>query len=428
MPHAARPAHRPADGARTGSRRGRSLPRRPSSSAPAWRIVMRSASPAAATFALARATKSASNSTPTSSRAGKRRAIAISQRPPPQWTSTTRPPRAEIGDELRQRGERLLEEDRDVLGRQPLDRDAVAVGALADGLAGPEEVEPSRPSRARRPPHGRTGRRGIRAGRRRGGSTPRPRRRRGGRHRASRGPARRLRRPGPNGLGSGPVSAARSSVVSPAGPARGARRTAQARCRGRRARCGGTRQGCRSGRRSGRRAASSRGLSHGGARPSGYRSGHETGARRNGSACATGSVRRWIPTASSSMPWPATSTGPSRRSCWPTRTGSTRSRCGCSVTRATPRRRPRTRSCARTVRCAGTTRRGSASCACVRWLATIVLNLCRSRIGRRVAARSASAVAGCGAGGTMEPAARRPRSGRARTSCRCRPAAGPASS
>jgi RNA polymerase sigma-70 factor (ECF subfamily) len=51
------------------------------------------------------------------------------------------PAPAEVRDELRQRGERLLEEDRDVLGRQALDRDPVAVRALADGLARPEEVD-----------------------------------------------------------------------------------------------------------------------------------------------------------------------------------------------------------------------------------------------------------------------------------------------
>ena len=42
--------------------------------------------------------------------------------------------------------------------------------------------------------------------------------------------------------------------------------------------------------------------------------------------------------------------GRSRRSCWPTRTGSTRSPCACSATRATPRRPPRTRSSAPTAR------------------------------------------------------------------------------
>ena len=96
-----------------------------------WRISIRSASPASATVARARATESASNSTPTSSRSGNRRAIATSQRPPPQWTSTTRPPRDRSADELGQRREDLLEEDRDVLAGQALDRGPVAVGPVA---------------------------------------------------------------------------------------------------------------------------------------------------------------------------------------------------------------------------------------------------------------------------------------------------------
>ena len=39
----------------------------------------------------------------------------------------------QVDDELREGGQGLLEEDRDVLGRQVLDGDAVAVGAIGDG-------------------------------------------------------------------------------------------------------------------------------------------------------------------------------------------------------------------------------------------------------------------------------------------------------
>ena len=46
----------------------------------------------------------------------------------------------QVGDELGQRGQDLLEEDRDVLAGQPLDGGPVAVRAVADRRAGPEEV------------------------------------------------------------------------------------------------------------------------------------------------------------------------------------------------------------------------------------------------------------------------------------------------
>ena len=51
------------------------------------------------------------------------------------------PSPGQVGNELRQRGKRFLEEDRDVLGRQAFDGDAVAVRPVADRLAGPEEVD-----------------------------------------------------------------------------------------------------------------------------------------------------------------------------------------------------------------------------------------------------------------------------------------------
>ena len=50
-------------------------------------------------------------------------------------------------------------------------------------------------------------------------------------------------------------------------------------------------------------------------------------------------------------------------SCWPTRTASTRSRCGCWASHATPRKPPRTRWCAPIGRSRPTTPTGSASCA-----------------------------------------------------------------
>ena len=144
---------------------------------------------------------------------------------------------------------------------------------------------------------------------------------------------------------------------------RAAARTARARCRGRPATSDGTRRGWRSGRRSGRRGASCGGLSHGGSARR-VPPGTVTSSRRtpcNGSRRSRGSGERWIPTARSSPRSPTTSTDRSRRSCWPTRTGSTRSPCACSAIRATPRRPPRTPSSAPTGRWPATTRHGSAS-------------------------------------------------------------------
>ena len=119
----------------------------------------------------ARATESASNSTPTSSSAGKRRAMAMSQRPPPQWTSTTRPPRDRSATSC---GSAARASWKKTAMSWAVSRSiaiAVAIGPVADRLAGPEEVEHRRPSRARRPRRGRTDRRGTRSGSRRAGST-----------------------------------------------------------------------------------------------------------------------------------------------------------------------------------------------------------------------------------------------------------------
>ena len=47
----------------------------------------------------------------------------------------------QLGDQLRDRGQRLLEEHRDVLDRQPLDGDPIAVRSIGHGHAGPHEPE-----------------------------------------------------------------------------------------------------------------------------------------------------------------------------------------------------------------------------------------------------------------------------------------------
>ena len=47
----------------------------------------------------------------------------------------------EVGDELRQPGENLLEEDGNVLDGQAFDRHPIAIGTFGDRATGPEEVE-----------------------------------------------------------------------------------------------------------------------------------------------------------------------------------------------------------------------------------------------------------------------------------------------
>ena len=129
---------------------------------------IRSSSPAADTLARARATESASNSTPTSSQ---RREAARHRDEPPAATAMDVHDAAtvcQVDDELRERGQRLLEEDPDVLRRQAFDGDAVAVRPLADRFARSGRSRASRPSRAKRPSHGRTGRRGTQGCPRRG--------------------------------------------------------------------------------------------------------------------------------------------------------------------------------------------------------------------------------------------------------------------
>ena len=166
-------------------------------------------------------------------------------------------------------GERLLEEDRDVLRGQALDGDAVAVRPVADRLAGPEEVDHPAPVERGDGGVDELAAEVFRAARRRAGSTATSssidqpavlERRRG---RARRPPRPRPRPP----AGWQPVAAA-SSAGRHARRAGGAqpREQARARCRGRPATSGGSRRGWRSGRRIDRRGPSSAGLSHGGRR------------------------------------------------------------------------------------------------------------------------------------------------------------------
>ena len=82
----------------------------------------------------------------------------------------------QAGGKVRQLGEALLEEDRDVLDRHRLDRAVEPRRPLRDRLAGPEEVRSARRSRGSRRRRRRTGRRGTPAGCRRAGPTPCPRR------------------------------------------------------------------------------------------------------------------------------------------------------------------------------------------------------------------------------------------------------------
>ncbi len=139
-PSAARRPGRAARGARPGSRPGRTRAPYGRPAGSRFSIAIRSPRPASDTRRIARPTESGSNSTPTSVVSGNRRATAISQRPPPQATSRTRPPAARLGRQLGQRRERLLEEDRDVLGGDRLDRPMEARRPLGDGPPGPEEL------------------------------------------------------------------------------------------------------------------------------------------------------------------------------------------------------------------------------------------------------------------------------------------------
>ena len=71
----------------------------------------------------------------------------------------------QVGDELRQLGQRLLEEDRDVLARSAARwRPGSGPGRSRDRLAGPEEVDHPAPVERGDRRRGRTGRRGIRSG------------------------------------------------------------------------------------------------------------------------------------------------------------------------------------------------------------------------------------------------------------------------
>ena len=275
------------------------------------------------------------------------------------------PAAGQVGDQLRQRGECLLEEDRDVLRGQPLDGDPVAIGPVADRLRRSGRSRPSLPSRARRPWRGRTGRRGSRAGPRRAGSTATSSSTR------SRSPSSVTRScasaahaQASIACGTQPASVASSPTAMPSRPglpdppeqaeleaevdqpraveaAEGRDEVVEAIVEGH------------------RRAIVAWPIAPPACRP-GYGT-VPSRTRLQRSWRPRGSGGRWIPTARSSRPWRPTSTDRSRRSCWRTRTGSTRSHCGSWATRATPRRPRRTPSSGRTGRSAATTRRGSAT-------------------------------------------------------------------
>ena len=176
--------------------------------------------PASLTWRIARATESGSNSTPTSSVAGNRRATAISHLPPPHATSRTRAAAAERRGELRQLGQALLEEHRDVLDGDGLDRPVEARRPLVDRPAGPEELGQAGVVEARRRPRRRTGRRGTPDGCRRGGPTTTSSSS-GARSpsRSTRSPAWAARTHASTGSGRQPVAVASASAVSPAAPA-----------------------------------------------------------------------------------------------------------------------------------------------------------------------------------------------------------------
>ena len=246
-PPAAPTARRAAGGARTGSRRGRRCPRRPAAVAFASRMTMRSVRPSAGDRRLA-------HGRPNPARIRRRRARAPGSAGPWPRASdrrrSARPPRDRRGTGRRpaagSAASDLLEEDRDVLARQPLDGDAIAIRALLERGAGPEERRSSRPSPATRPRRGRTGRRGSPRGPRRGAS-PRPRRpSTGGRPRTARGRGH----PPPMTRSRWRARACRwrrraAAGVMPASPAaRTAANRPESPARGRPATSGGTRRGC----------------------------------------------------------------------------------------------------------------------------------------------------------------------------------------
>ena len=198
------------------------------------------------------------------------------------------------------------------------------------------------------------------------------------------GPCPGLDRLGPAAAVAWP--AARAS--RPAARRRAAGRTARARRRGRPARSAGTRPGCRRVRRSGHRGASSADCRmRGGAGWSvaGYRCGMQ---RLRRAACSGVMDTDSRLTADLARDLDGALRGARHR---PPGPAASRSPCGSSATAAPPRRPPRTPSSAPTGRSRRTTASGSVELRLRPWLATIVLNLCRTRIcparrpGRRTA-------------------------------------------
>ena len=376
-------------------------PAAPTCSGRPCRISIRPASPAASTLARARATESGSNSRPTSSRVGNRRAIAISHRPPPQWMSTTRPPRdrSATAGAARQAPP----------GRRPPRPGPSAVrwrpdsGPAARGRVAPSgRTRASRPSRATRSPRGRTGRRGY-SGRASSSSTTAT-----SSSSTIRSPCRSARpcasaaeTHAPIGARLQPLDAASSAAVRPSRPA------ARSRLNNPSSDADVHQPGpveagqavdqvveaivelhprsivAWRGRRAVRRTAWSA------AARDRYRVKQDQPTRQR-FAKPRGSGCRWIPTARSSPPWPETSTDRSRRSCWPTRIASTRSPCGCWAIRRDAEEAAQD-AFVRAHRALATYDPERILELRLRpWLATIVLNLCRSRLARRTA-RAATA-------------------------------------
>ena len=174
----------------------------------------------------------------------------------------------QVGDELRQLGERLLEEDRDVLRRQALDGDAVAIRSRRRS-ARPVRKKSSIPPQSSEATAACTNwppRYSGRASSSRMAATSSSTVRRSS---SSVDQVVGVRRPGPGLDGLAPAAGERSPArrwSDRPDRRRGCARTARARRRGRPATTGGTRRGWRSGRRIGRRGPSSAGLSHGGQR------------------------------------------------------------------------------------------------------------------------------------------------------------------
>ena len=345
------------------------------------------------TLARARATESASNSTPTSSSSGNRRAIAMSQRPPPQWTSTTRPPRdrsaTSCGSAARPPGRRPRcpgAVRRSIAARYRSGRSRI-------GVSGPEEVDHPAPVQRGDDGVDELAAEVVRPARRRAAWPRRRRRRSDDRPRGRRGRARRPpmpRRRRRSGRGS-----------------RSPRRARRARCPLVPARPEALEQAKLEPEVDQPRAvepaeagdqvveavvvAHRAGLSHGGPPPDGVAARYRTVMQRSARSLVLGDDGHDDAPRTDRRGRHAPPRRPGRDLDGPfedarqraTRTASTRSPCGCSAIRTMPRRRPRTPWSGPTGRWPATTPTRIRELRLRRWLATIVLNLCRTRLGRR---------------------------------------------